>query len=89
MFCPLCKAEYREGFTKCADCDVELIENLPEEIEEEELREELADEEFVEILRTRNLSDLSIIKALFDAENICYFFSGEICSQSETFRTQF
>ena len=25
MFCPLCKAEYREGFTRCADCDVELV----------------------------------------------------------------
>jgi hypothetical protein len=27
MFCPECKAEYRPGFTRCADCDVELVEN--------------------------------------------------------------
>ncbi len=28
MFCPQCKAEYRQGFTRCADCNVELVENL-------------------------------------------------------------
>ena len=25
MFCPQCKAEYRQGFTRCADCDVDLV----------------------------------------------------------------
>jgi hypothetical protein len=25
MFCPQCKAEYRQGFTHCADCDVDLV----------------------------------------------------------------
>jgi hypothetical protein len=28
MFCPQCKAEYRQGFTRCADCDVELVHEL-------------------------------------------------------------
>jgi hypothetical protein len=28
MFCPLCKAEYREGFTRCNDCDVNLVASL-------------------------------------------------------------
>jgi hypothetical protein len=31
MFCPQCKAEYRRGFTRCADCDVELVYELPAE----------------------------------------------------------
>jgi len=30
MFCPECKAEYRPGFTRCADCDVDLVVNLAE-----------------------------------------------------------
>jgi hypothetical protein len=30
MFCPECQAEYRSGFTRCADCDADLVENLPE-----------------------------------------------------------
>ncbi len=25
MICPLCQAEYRQGFTRCADCDVDLV----------------------------------------------------------------
>jgi hypothetical protein len=28
MFCPVCKAEYRFGFTHCSDCDVDLVETL-------------------------------------------------------------
>jgi hypothetical protein len=30
MFCHECKAEYRAGVTRCADCDVDLLANLPE-----------------------------------------------------------
>lgn len=30
MFCPLCKAEYREGFTRCKDCNVDLVAALEE-----------------------------------------------------------
>jgi hypothetical protein len=29
MYCPQCRAEYVPGFTRCADCDVELVEVLP------------------------------------------------------------
>ncbi|MFY9689494.1 MAG: hypothetical protein WA369_11050 [Candidatus Acidiferrales bacterium] len=29
MFCPVCKTEYRPGFTKCADCGVALVDQLP------------------------------------------------------------
>jgi hypothetical protein len=31
MYCPLCRTEYREGFTRCADCDVDLVAALPSE----------------------------------------------------------
>jgi hypothetical protein len=30
MFCPQCKAEYRQGFMLCSDCDVALVENYAE-----------------------------------------------------------
>ena len=29
MFCPQCNAEYRPGFTRCSDCDVELVADPP------------------------------------------------------------
>lgn len=29
MFCPLCKAEYRPGYRRCADCDIDLVDQLP------------------------------------------------------------
>ena len=29
MICPRCKAEYRTGFTRCTDCDVDLVYEPP------------------------------------------------------------
>lgn len=31
MFCPECRAEYRPGFTRCSDCDVELVPAIPQQ----------------------------------------------------------
>ncbi len=31
MFCPECRAEYRPGFARCSDCDVELVHEIPEQ----------------------------------------------------------
>ncbi len=28
MFCPVCKGEFREGFTHCDNCNVDLVEDL-------------------------------------------------------------
>jgi hypothetical protein len=30
MFCPLCKAEYRQGFSTCSDCHVQLVSTQEE-----------------------------------------------------------
>jgi hypothetical protein len=30
MFCPQCEVEYRAGFSRCSDCDVDLVERLAE-----------------------------------------------------------
>ncbi|MCU7494520.1 MAG: DUF2007 domain-containing protein [Ignavibacteria bacterium] len=73
MFCPNCKAEYREGFTRCADCQVDLVDKLPEEDFELD-----TDIRFVEILRTLNLVDLAFIKSILDSEGIQYFIKGDI-----------
>ena len=31
MFCPVCKYEFRRGFTHCNDCDADLVDALPSE----------------------------------------------------------
>jgi hypothetical protein len=70
MFCPECKAEYREGFKKCSDCNVDLVEQLPPEQAEKFI-------EYVEVLRTSNPSDIALIKSILDSEDIIYYLQGE------------
>jgi hypothetical protein len=70
MFCPQCKTEYREGFTTCSDCGVDLVAALPPEPEPEFI-------DYEEILSTYNPADIAIIKSLLDGEQVAYFFRGE------------
>ena len=72
MFCPECKAEYRDGFFRCADCDVDLVDELPAEPEPEP-----GFVDFEEVLRTYNPADIAFIKSILDGEDIGYFFKGE------------
>jgi hypothetical protein len=72
MFCPQCKGEYREGFYKCADCGVDLVNEQPPEIEDS-----VGYVEMVEVLSTYNQGDIAFIKSVLDGEDIHYFFSGE------------
>jgi hypothetical protein len=34
MFCPVCKSEYRDSYTHCADCDVDLVLSLTPEADD-------------------------------------------------------
>lgn len=78
MFCPNCKAEYREGFTSCSDCHVTLVKELPEELEER--KQEIDNQEFIDykpVLSTHNTGDIMVIKSILDKEYINYYFKGE------------
>ena len=70
MFCPKCRAEYREGFHTCSDCNVELVDELPPLPEPEFV-------DFAEILATYNPADVVFLKSLLESEGIQYFFKGE------------
>jgi hypothetical protein len=75
MFCPECGAEYREGFTRCADCEVDLVWGEPQELPRPESAYEYV--EFEEVLRTYNPADVAIIKSVLDAEGITHHIKGE------------
>jgi len=72
MFCPKCGAEYREGFHKCADCGVDLVNDEPAATEDH-----LNYVEMVEVFSTYNPGDIAVIKSILDGEDIHYYFQGE------------
>ena len=70
MYCPKCRAEYRELFYVCSDCHIDLVDNIPPVPEPEFVN-------FNEILATYNPADIVFLKSLLESEGIQYFFKGE------------
>lgn len=70
MFCPMCKSEYRKGFTTCEKCGARLVDELPSERPPEFV-------DYDEILSTFNPADIAVIKSILHATDIVYFFHGE------------
>ncbi len=76
MFCPKCKTEYRPGFTRCADCGLPLVDTLPEE-RDETPGVPYENVELVQVLQTRDRSDMLSIKMVLDSEGVEYLMQGE------------
>ena len=68
MYCPKCRAEYREGFLECTDCDIDLVEKL-ERIPRMP--------RFVKMATIFREGNIAVIKASFDKTEIEYYFDGE------------
>ena len=75
MFCPKCKCEYRDGFTLCSDCKMQLVENLPSE---EFPSDEFEYLELVTIAATMDFSIIPIVKSILDCGEIRYLIKGEM-----------
>jgi hypothetical protein len=64
VFCPVCGDEYRPGFTRCADCDVELTDAPPVPGEATE------PVELVTVLETGDQSQIAVAKSMLEASGI-------------------
>lgn len=74
MFCPECRTEYGKGFTRCADCEVALVDELspepPAPPEPEYVR-------YVHLYSPQNDVELSILRSVPDSESIDYFIRND------------
>ena len=70
MYCPNCRTEYREGFTTCSDCGVELVQELPPE-------EPVEHPEFEAVMTVTDLATLSAAKAALEGAGIEFLADGE------------
>jgi hypothetical protein len=73
MFCPKCKCEYREGFNYCTKCEMELVQELPNEEFQRDVVEYL---ELVTIAETTDICIIPIVKSILDYGGIKYFIKG-------------
>ena len=78
-FCPKCRAEYREGFTKCHDCQLTLVDKLTPEKTPKETSKKMGpfSGELVMIYTTPNQGSAAFVKSLLEASNIPCFVKNE------------
>jgi hypothetical protein len=70
MYCPICRGEFRAGYTHCDECDADLVEVLPDDPEED----------MVPVLQTSDPFLLSMARSALDNEGIPFVVQGEEAS---------
>jgi hypothetical protein len=70
MYCPKCRAEFVEGITKCPDCEVDLVEDLPPE-------DEILYKDYATVYTTSDSGLIAIAESLLKSENITYAKKSE------------
>ena len=77
MFCPKCGSEYKDGVTRCGECEVPLVATLPEKPKRPAPKDKDKDLEFVSVVRTFILQDIAIIRSILSDSGIEYYIRGE------------
>ena len=72
-FCPGCRTEYREGMTRCGECDLELVAELPG-TEDESNRKVL---QLVELASFTTASEAEMIQELLEGNGIPTIIRGD------------
>ena len=71
MFCPQCRAEYREGIVECPECAVPLVAALAEDEAGE------PDVRLVSVFSTGEADLLPVVHSLLESAGIEYFAKNE------------
>ncbi|MFN7997383.1 MAG: DUF2007 domain-containing protein [Bryobacteraceae bacterium] len=78
MYCPLCRVEYRDGFTECADCHNRLLAgSMPPEPSGSRFDPNI---DVVVVLETNDSIQLAMAKGLLEEANIPFFVLGQIAT---------
>ena len=83
MICPGCGAEYRPGFTRCADCDVPLVEAPPQLAKPPRAKKPKPDyasstpADLVTVLETGDAGAVGLAKSLLQSADIRFLVRGE------------
>ena len=70
-WCPICKTEYREGFSRCSDCEVDLVEEIKEDVirlKQDEDNSQQIDWEYLDIFIDEQ--EASMIESFLNSDNI-------------------
>jgi hypothetical protein len=74
LFCPQCRAEYVPGFTRCGDCDVELVDELP--VAKRVRRDRT--EDLVTVFSSHDPGLVAIAESLLQSADIRFSVRGEL-----------
>jgi uncharacterized Zn ribbon protein len=72
MICPKCRNEYRPGFTRCSDCNVDLVDQV-EEIADES---NTAEDDLVSVLETQDSLFLNKLVTKLEIKKIPYLLQS-------------
>ncbi len=70
MICPNCGSEYRPGFTRCSDCDVDLVEPSPPQEEPPQI-------DLVKIFEAGNPAVVPVVESLLTDAGIEFMTQSE------------
>ncbi len=74
-FCPSCRTEYRDGFTRCSECEVELVEALPAQDSSGIPPDRV---QLVELASFPNASEAEMIQELLESNGIGTVIRGDV-----------
>jgi hypothetical protein len=81
MICPQCKSEYRPGFDRCTDCDIPLVDTLPELLPEGEQEAEALTtaegDDLVSVYHTADVALIPVLRSVLEGAGIPYTVQGE------------